>query len=444
MSVFPFTDPADHEGPAPRRRAPRRSPQSDRDWLLRCYILRGTDALATSVITYAVPLLVLVLTHSVMWTGLAFLLEWVPRLAAIAVGGPLVDRYSPQTAVLGTSLGRAAAAVLTLIGMCLGIGTPVVLLFGVVAGMLAQGSFLALESLGAEASRRAGAQAHRVQSRFTAIDQSAALLGPLLGGALLLAGPALLLGAVAVLSAVTITMALVMRTPRARLRSLKAARPLRTREALAAGFDGVRRSPALAWLIGAIAAANLASGVLQVSTPITVTRDLHQSTAATGLVWSVAAGTSLLAAVAAKWAIDRWGLFTVILVSSVVTCLAAAATALTPTLASYTAAVATLMAAEGAATVALRTARARLIPADGFAATLGACVLLVLLPLPLAGLLVAAVPPDSVRALLLGSALAVGAATAFCLVGLYRHRSAYETTADEQPLPEEQPLADAA
>ncbi len=437
MSVFPFTESGDRA-----ERALRRTPQSDRDWLLRCYVLRGTDALAGSVITYAVPLLVLTLTHSVMWTGAAFLLEWMPRLAAIVLGGPLVDRHSPQTAVLATSLARGGAALLTLAGMSLGLGVPIVLGFGVVAGMLAEGSFLAVESLGSEASRRAGAQAHRVQSRFTAIDQSAALLGPLIGGALLLAGPALLLATVAILSAVTITMALVMHTPRVRLRLVAEHPRERARDALAGGLHGVLGTPALAWLVATLAAANLLSGLLQVSTPITVTRDLHHSTAATGLVWSVAAVASLLAALAAKPAIDRHGLFPVILTSSVVTCAAAAGAALAPNLVTYTAAVATLMAAEGAATVALRTARARLIPARRFGATLSVCVLLVLTPLPLAGLLVAVVPADGVRALLFAGAVAVTGATAFCLTGLHRHRHTYEQPAAE-PADQDQPAIQA-
>ncbi|WP_404868439.1 MFS transporter [Kitasatospora griseola] len=439
MSVFPFTEPGDRA-----ERAQCRAPQGDRDWLLRCYVLRGTDALAGSVITYAVPLLVLTLTRSVMWTWAAFLLEWLPRLAAIVLGGPLVDRRSPQTAVLATSLARGGAALLTLVGMSLGLGVPVVLLFGVVAGMLAEGSFLAVESLGSEASRRAGAQAHRVQSRFTAIDQSAALLGPLIGGALLLAGPALLLATVAVLSAVTITMALVMRTPRVRLRLVTEEYRERARDALAGGLNGVLGTPALAWLVATLAAANLLSGLLQVSTPITVTRDLRRSTAATGLVWSVAAGASLLAVLAAKPAIDRYGLFPVILTSSVVTCAAAAGAAIAPTLVTCTAAVATLMAAEGAATVALRTARARLIPARRFGATLAVCVLLVLAPLPLAGLLVAVVPVGGVRALLFAGAVAVTVATAFCLVGLHRHRHTYEHPAAEPAAQDEAARAEAA
>jgi hypothetical protein len=77
-------------------------------------------------------------------------------------------------------------------------------------------------------------------------------------------------------------------------------------------------------------------------------------------------------------------------------------------------------------TVVLRTARARLIPADGFATALAASVLLVLAPFPLAGALVAAVPLDSMSHLVLAVAAAQVAATVLCFRGLWKHRADYE------------------
>lgn len=61
--------------------------------LLRTYLMRGADALASATATYAIPLLVLVTTGSTALTGVAFLLEWSPRLAAFAFAGSLVDRW---------------------------------------------------------------------------------------------------------------------------------------------------------------------------------------------------------------------------------------------------------------------------------------------------------------------------------------------------------------
>ncbi|MEV0188415.1 MFS transporter [Kitasatospora purpeofusca] len=400
---------------------------AERDWLLRCYLLRATDSLAAAVVMYAVPLLVLTLTQSPAWAGLAFLLEWLPRLLAIAGAGPIIDRRSPRVAVLTTSLLRAGAALATIAGLAAGAGPWLVLAFGVTAGMLAEASFLANEAVGAEASRRAGDRAHRVQAVLTGTDQAALLIGPLIGGLLLLAGPALLLAAVAVLSTVTATVAATVRTHHPRLHLVTAEPAARhPLAALATGLGTLRRTPALAWLVGALACVNLASGLLQVSAPITVTRTLHHTSAAVGLVWSIAAALSLAAVATAHRAIDRWGLLAVGTASAAAMCAATIASALTPNLTLYTTAVALLMAGEGAVTVVLRTARTRLIPEPAFAATLATTVLLILAPLPLAGLLVALWPADHLRVLIATAGLVVAAGTWACFRGLRAHRTAWE------------------
>ncbi|MEU9074520.1 MFS transporter [Kitasatospora sp. NPDC048538] len=407
---------------------------ADRDWLLRCYVLRATDSLAAAVVMYAVPLLVLTLTHSAGWAGLAFLLEWVPRLAAIAGAGPIIDRCSPRVAVLATSLLRGGAALATIVGLAAGAGPWLVLVFGVTAGMLAEAAFLANEAVGAEASRRAGERAHRVQSVLTGTDQAALLIGPMIGGLLLLAGPALLLAAVAILSTVTATVAASVRTHRPHLHIVSdpvARHPLAS---LATGMGTLRRTPALAWLVGALACVNLASGLLQVSAPVTVTRTLHHSSAAVGAVWSIAAALSLAAVALAHRAIDRWGLLTVGTASAAAMCTATLASALAPTLTFYAAAVGLLMAGEGAVTVVLRTARARLIPERAFAATLATTVLLVLAPLPRAGLLVALWPAGHLPLLVAVTGLAVSAGTFACFRGLRAHRAVWANTDDGEQL----------
>ncbi|MFF2041904.1 MFS transporter [Kitasatospora sp. NPDC058170] len=421
--------------PRPTAVAHRRHHAAERDWLLRCYVLRATDSLAAAAVMYAVPLLVLTLTHSPGWAGLAFLLEWLPRLLAIAGAGPIIDRRSPRVAVLTTSLLRAGAALATTAGLAAGAGPWLVLAFGVVAGMLAEASFLANEAVGAEASRRAGDRAHRVQAVLTGTDQTALLIGPLIGGLLLLAGPALLLAAVAILSTVTATVAASVRIHHPRLHLVTtdhgARHPLAS---LVTGLGTLRRTPALAWLVGALACVNLASGLLQVSAPITVTRTLQHSSAAVGLVWSVAAALSLAAIALAHRAIDRWGLLNVGAASAAAMCAATLASAVAPTLVLYAAAVGLLMAGEGAVTVVLRTARTRLIPERAFAATLATTVLFVLAPLPVAGLLVALWPADHLSMLTAAAALLVSAGTWACFRGLRAHRSAWELT-DEADRP---------
>lgn len=383
------------------------------------YLMRATDALASATATYAIPLLVLVSSGSTALTGVAFLLEWAPRLAAFTFAGSLVDRWGAGHVFRLTNLVRAvgvalAAALLVALPATGTATTGVVLVFGAVSGLLAEVSFVAIETVGAEASRRTGVP-HRVQAVQTGIDQGAVLVGPLLGGLLVLAGPGVLMAVVAVLA-----MAAAASTQDGGSRG--ESKP--GSSSLLAGWRTVRRTPALAWLVGGLAASNLASGVLQAAAPITVIHRFHYSTADVGAVWSTAAVASLLAVVAARRAIDRWQVWPVGVVAAAVSTAACTAAALAAGFVFYTAAVTVFMAAEGAMTVVLRTMRSRLIPPRAFGSTLAVTIIVVLLPLPVAGALIAAVPAAGIPHLLMACAVVQGLALATCFTGLRRHRTA--------------------
>jgi hypothetical protein len=393
------------------------------DGLTALYLMRAADALASTTATYAIPLLVLIITGSTALTGIAFLLEWTPRLGAFTFAGSLTDRFGATHVFRSTNFVRAtmvalAAGLLTALPSTETATTIVVLAFGAVSGLLAEVSFVAVETLAAEAGRDLSDQAHRVQAAQTGIGQGAVLVGPLLGGLQLLAGPSVLLAVVALLA-----MTAAVATP---IAAAVAADPHRAPSSLLTGWRTLRRTPALAWLIGGLAASNLASGVLQGAAPITVIHRFHYSTAAVGAVWSAAAGASLLAVIAARKAIDRWSVWPVGAVAAAVSTVACLGVALAPGFAAYTAAVAVLMAAEGVLTVVLRTLRARLIPATAFGSTLAVTIIVVLLPLPVAGALVAAVPAAGLPHLLLACAVLQGLVLAACFSGLRRHRAACE------------------
>jgi hypothetical protein len=387
------------------------------------YLMRAADALASTTATYAIPLLVLITTGSTALTGIAFLLEWTPRLAAFTFAGTLTDRFGAARVFRSTNVVRAtlvalAAGLLTTLPSAGTATTTVVLAFGAVSGLLAEVSFVAVETLAAEAGRDLGDQAHRVQAAQTGIDQGAMLIGPLLGGVLLLAASSVLLAVVALLA-----MTAAVATP---IAAEAAADHRRAPSSLLTGWRTLRRTPALAWLIGGLAASNLASGVLQAAAPITVIHRFRYSTADVGAVWSAAAVASLLTVIAARRAIDRWSVWPVGAVAAAVSTVACLGVALAPGFAAYTAAVAVLMAAEGALTVVLRTLRARLIPATAFGSTLAVTIIVVLLPLPLAGALVAAVPAAGLPHLLLACAVLQGVVLSACFSGLRRHRVACE------------------
>ncbi|NUS10382.1 MAG: MFS transporter [Streptomyces sp.] len=356
------------------------------------YLPRSTDAAAFAMATYGIPLLVLATTNSAALTGLAFALEWIPRLGAFAFAGALVDRHGTTTVLRYASVARALvvlAAAYLLPQQEAGLGATVtVMVLAVSTGILTECSYIAVETAGGVASREAGARAHRVQSVLLGIDQVATLSGPALAGLLLQwTGATGMLLVIAVFSLLTSVLA-----PRQHLRPEPAAtQPVG--KGLRTGWSTLRALPALGWLVAGLTVSNLAVGLLQAAAPVIIVKQLGHSTADVGFIWSVAAVASLGAVLLCRKAIDRFGLWPVGVVSATIAATACLAVSVAGTYHAYLALIAVLMAGEGGMTVVLRTLRSRLIPADVFGATLSLTILLLLLPFPVAGVLVALVPP---------------------------------------------------
>ncbi|MEJ8654804.1 MFS transporter [Streptomyces sp. MS1.AVA.3] len=405
---------------------------------VRSCLMRAADAGATSVATYGIPLLILTTTGSTALTGLMFLLEWLPRLMAFTIGGPLVDRYGAgrifrTVTTMRTLLMALAAIALLTVPTTSPVATSIVMVVGAAGGLLGQASFVAVETIGGHISHQAGDQAHRVQAVQVTVDQGALLVGPLLGGLLLLAGPSALLIGVAGMSlaaSVSTSATDIMGPP-------STSRPAwgEVLTSVRSGWRTVRGIPALGWLVTGLVASNLAVAVAQASSPITVLHHYGRSALAAGTVWSAAGVVSLGAVAVCRTAIPRWGLWPVGTLAAAAACIACTVAAIVSSFAAYAAAIGLLMAGEGALTVVLRTLRTRLIPAQVFGATLSVTILLVVIPIPLAGLLVAALPATSVSALLLACSGLQAVVMTAALHGLWRHRASYSlppaTAADE-------------
>ncbi|MEV5605504.1 MFS transporter [Streptomyces sp. NPDC052299] len=359
------------------------------------YLPRTADALAHAMSTYGIPLLVLATTQSAALTGTAFALEWIPRLAAFGWAGTVVDQRGAATVFHLASLGRAlvlaVGAVLLHLHPTGHAAGLTLMVLAVTTGMLTEVSYIAAETAGADAGRRAGARAHRVQAVLLGIDQTATLAGPALAGVLLLAGPPVMLAVVTVLSLLAALLAL--RTPPSHVATgTPKGKP---GAGLVTGWRTIRSLPALGWLVTGLSLSNLATGFLQAAGPVIVVQHYEQSTTAVGLVWSAAAAATLLAVTLCRFLLDRLGLWPVGATCAALASLGCLAAARAPDYRSYLVLVAILMAAEGGMAVVLRTLRSRLIPPEKFGSTLSATILILLLPFPVAGVLTALTPPDA-------------------------------------------------
>ncbi|MGW5326957.1 MFS transporter [Streptomyces sp. NPDC004014] len=360
----------------------------------RVYTPRTCDALAYSMSTYGMPLVVLAITGSASLTGLAFALEWIPRVAAFGFAGALVDRSGAAIVSFLASLARAllvagAAAVLVVVPPGTA-ETVTVMALAALTGALTQFSFIANEAVGAIVSRRTDRQAHKVQSALIGIDQTATLIGPALGGALLLTGPTLMLACLSALSFASA--ALALQTPPTPLRTTRRSQPARG-GGLREGWQTLRSLPSLRRLVAGLACSNLTLGLLQSASPILVEDRFGHSAAAAGALWSIAAAATLVAVACCRAGLDRLGLWGVGVISATVAATACLAVPQAPSYTGYVTLMALFMAADGGLTVVLRTLRSQVIPPAAFGTTLSLTILLLLLPFPLAGILLALTPP---------------------------------------------------
>ncbi|WP_369221142.1 MFS transporter [Streptomyces sp. R39] len=377
----------------------------------RIYAPRASDALAFSMATYAMPLLVLTITGSSSLTGLAFALEWTPRIAAFVPAGNAVDRRGAAIVCFIASLSRAAVVAVSAVALIMlpsgTAETAVVLVLAAVTGTLSQFGFVANEAVGAVVTRRDQARPHGIQAVLVGIDQTATVIGPLLAGFLVLAGPEWMLGCLSAVSLVAAVLGLQLPPT-----------PLRAARADAAGNDSALRLglrtllalPALGWLVAGLACSNLALGLLQSASPVIVVKSLGRSSADVGAMWSAAAVATLLAITCCRLALTRLDLWGVGVVSATLASAAGLAITQAPSYVSYTVLIAMFMAGDGGLTVVLRTVRSLIIPPTALGATLSLTMLLLLLPFPAAGILVALTPPPHLGNVILACGLVQAAA----------------------------------
>ncbi|MGW5684096.1 MFS transporter [Nonomuraea sp. NPDC003754] len=153
-------------------------------WLLLSGFL--VSSLGTWIYRLALPLLVLELTGSALGTGLVYVLEYLPYLALAMFGGVLADRHSRKVILVAGDL--AAGALALALAVVVTLGAPPLWLIYAMAFLLAcvdplyQPAFRALVPSLVPVERLAPANA-----RIHIGEHAVNLLGPMLGGALVVA-----------------------------------------------------------------------------------------------------------------------------------------------------------------------------------------------------------------------------------------------------------------
>ncbi|UGQ13340.1 MFS transporter [Yinghuangia sp. ASG 101] len=374
---------------------------------------RGANRLATETLSLAVPLLVYQITGSMAWSGLVMLLEWLPRLTGIPAAGPLVDRYGSRRCLVAAETLRIAFLGAALVGTLVAPGAWGLLVAATMAaGALGQASFVAVEKLGVEIG--GSRPITWTQSVQAGIDHGTLVVAPLVAGLLATLGaPAAM---TAVLALAVLCRILCHRIPRPTNTAVEYVSSTPWRQ-LTRGLRLVRRNKTLVHLTVATAAFNLLVAVITAVTPAIVREEHGAGSLHVSVIWAAGGGLSLVFIAIVTRVAPRVGMVRVGRVSAALAAPAIGAAAWAPGFAAYLVLIAGFLALDGAFACFLRTLRARVIPLPDFGVTVSAMVLLVLLPFPFAGLLVAAVPYAGVRSLL---TLTAAVALAVMLHGIHR------------------------
>lgn len=370
--------------------------------LQRSYALRFTDSLATNTLVFALPLMIYSATQSLIWSGLAFLIEWLPRLLSLPVAGPLVDKLGSKRIFTITNMLRLIVLIVALIVITVQPGWwPMLIAVGVANGILGQLSFIAAEHLGVSVVTTK--THHEIQSVQVSIDQTVTVLGPLLAGALLILHTQAVLIGIATMTLISVLLARRLRQHAVSIVAFSITQGFRQ------GFSIIRKHKTLQYVVLGTVAFNLLLAFITVMTPAIVKGQFHGHDSDVSILWTAGAIVSIVAVGIASRVMAKTGVVIIGTLSGIIASVAIMVASTAGSLVVYAVSVALFIAMDGVYAVYIRTARARIVPIESFGVTVGVIVLLSLIPFPLAGLLIALIPYTTLP-------IALGACTITCLV----------------------------
>ena len=363
--------------------APAPSPALHRDATILGFVAaRALAILGDQTVTFFVPIAVYGATQKVTSSGIAFLVQWLPRILSMPVSGAYVDRFRARRQLVVVDLARVA-----MLGLAAVTGSlPLLVVAGGAATLLNGHSTIAVESiLGRQVAQDRYPQ---TQARFQAAQQLVTVAGPALGGMLL--GVLPVDAGLAVIAAIFLVAGVwtglcfhaldrvVVETGGEKL--------LRR---LGTGFSTVFGSRPILSLIAVTLGVNLTASLVLASLPAIIIGDLGQSEPTVGLLAATATVVSFLAAlltapIAKRREVDvfLWPVALLLVTGALCMILADDVVVMGIGYGCWSAGVTVF-------TIWMRTWRIRVIPAEQLGAALGVFSSMILASAPLAGVILA-------------------------------------------------------
>lgn len=346
---------------------------------------RSTAILGDQIITFFVPVAVFGATQNVQASGIAFLVQWLPRIVSMPISGAFVDRFPARRQLVIVDLLRAAVFVAAAATGSI----PFLVVASGAATLLNGHSTIAVESiLGREvpADRYAPTQA-----KFQAAQQLVTVGGPAIGGVLLVTTSVpiglLVIAAVFLTSGVWTGLAFKTLRGSGRVGTSTAAESLARR--LSGGFSTVFTSPTILALIVLTLGVNLTGSLALASLPAIVIGEMQSTESMVAVLACSATVLSLLAALAVNFASERYGIEKLVLPVAVILTGSAVCMVLARDVVTMGAGYGLWSAGVTAFAVWMRTWRVRVIPSERLGAALGVFVSMIMVSAPLAGVVLA-------------------------------------------------------
>jgi MFS family permease len=394
--------------------------------LHRFVAARLFSTLSDQFLLFAIPLAVFKSTGSIMWSAVAFVVEWLPRIVFFPLGGFVADRWRPRRLFMTVEGGRAAVLVVlaALIAWHEDITFVALTITSALLSIAYVLTFVATEAM--LPRNLAPSELPRAHSLLQGVEQTSQVLGPALAAVVVAWGSlnGLLLLAAALFAMAGLLMAL-LRT--ADVKPATGSGLVALLESNRSAWAVLLRHKVLFLLSGLTWTVNLIYGAaLVLSAPIVV-KSFGLADGWFGLLQTSAAAVTIVVFAFVPRTIARYGLPAVGAMSFALMILSGLVLAMSSRYGVYLVGYVLLMAFDGVFSVYIRTVRGLVIPKEHLGKTTGLIGLMNMCSIPMAGALVSVLAtrhtPFEIFALLFG--VAVGAA--LMLIGIGRRVFGYGT-----------------
>lgn len=341
-------------------------------------IYRLLSLSADFMIQFSIPIVVYKKTGSIVYSGLSFFLEWLPRILLVPLLGGLVDRYQNKKQFI--VIDSVRVLLLLAIGTADSLVALIILLsfFSILNGY----AYLVVERT--VSCLTEGSRSGSTQAKMQSADNIAQVAGPAIAGGVLsyfdfdvvaAIGIAMLLVGMTIVRRLNIPEIVVRRHPAGN----------QSPEGRFIAFKIISRSPKLVRIIVLTMMINLVEGIMVVLLPAIMIDNFGKMPWGIGLLVGTATGFSAVALYAISFFLKYVKLHWLAIFSGVLMMASALALGIAREMIVFSVSFVIFIVGRTVFTVYMRTERLKEIPKEHLGKSIALMISMILLPMPLAG-----------------------------------------------------------